>query len=92
MYVTKSLKCVEVKGTQIVDGSFPRRIRKKDSSSYSLSSAYSSTGNFSIIKSHQTLHISDVLGQLRDRPFNLKGGGVMVFCFVQNCFFGQHES
>ena len=31
---------------------------------------------------------------LRDRPFNLKGGGggVMVFCFVQNFFFGQHES
>ena len=28
---------------------------------------------------------------LRDLPFNLKGGGVMVFCFVQKCFFG-HES
>ena len=28
----------------------------------------------------------------RDRPFNLKGGGVMVFCFVQNFFFGQHKS
>jgi hypothetical protein len=26
-----------------------------------------------------------------ERPFNLKGG-VMVFCFVQNCFFGQHKS
>jgi hypothetical protein len=24
---------------------------------------------------------------LRDRPFNLKGRGVMVFCFVQNFFF-----
>ena len=24
---------------------------------------------------------------LRDRPFDLKGGGVMVFCFVQKCFF-----
>ena len=23
----------------------------------------------------------------RDRPFNLKGGGVMVFCFVQKFFF-----
>jgi hypothetical protein len=23
---------------------------------------------------------------LRDRPFNLKGRGVMVFCFVQNFF------
>jgi hypothetical protein len=30
---------------------------------------------------------------LRDRPFNLKGGGgVMVFCFVQKFFFGQHKS
>ena len=29
----------------------------------------------------------------RDRPFNLKReGGVMVFCFVQNFFFGQHKS
>jgi hypothetical protein len=28
----------------------------------------------------------------RDRPFNLEGkGGVMVFCFVQNFFFGQHQ-
>ena len=27
---------------------------------------------------------------IRDRPFNLKGG--MVFCFVQNFFFGQHKS
>ena len=24
---------------------------------------------------------------LRDRPFNLKGGGVLGFCFVQNFFF-----
>ena len=22
----------------------------------------------------------------------LEGGGVMVFCFVQNIFFGQHKS
>ena len=30
---------------------------------------------------------------IRGRPFNLKGvGGVMVFCFVQNFFFGQHKS
>ena len=29
---------------------------------------------------------------IRDRPFNLKGRGVMVFCFVQNFYFGQHES
>ena len=29
--------------------------------------------------------------EVRDRPFNLKGG-VMVFCFVQNFFFGQHKS
>ena len=28
---------------------------------------------------------------LRDRPFNIQGG-VMVFCFVQNFFFGQHKS
>ena len=28
---------------------------------------------------------------LRDQPFNLKGG-VMVFCFVQKNFFGQHKS
>jgi hypothetical protein len=28
----------------------------------------------------------------RDRPFNLKRGGVMVFCFVQKLFFGQHKS
>ena len=28
---------------------------------------------------------------IRDRPFNLKGR-VMVFCFVQNFFFGQHKS
>ena len=28
---------------------------------------------------------------VRERPFNLKGE-VMVFCFVQNFFFGQHES
>ena len=24
---------------------------------------------------------------VRDRPFNLKGGGFMVFCFVQKFFF-----
>ena len=29
-------------------------------------------------------------GDIRDGPFILKGG-VMVFCFVQNFFFGQHE-
>ena len=32
----------------------------------------------------------------RDRPFNLQGagvgGGIMVFYFVQNNFFGQHKS
>ena len=33
------------------------------------------------------------LPHVRERPFNLKGGGgVMVFCFVQNLFFGQHKS
>ena len=30
------------------------------------------------------------LRSLRERPFNLQGGG-MVFCFVQNFFFGQRE-
>jgi len=29
---------------------------------------------------------------LMDRPFNLKGGGDMVFCFVQKYLFGQHKS
>ena len=33
-----------------------------------------------------------LLAVIRDRPFYLKGGGIMVFCFVQNLFFGQHES
>ena len=28
---------------------------------------------------------------IKDRPFNLKGG-VMVFCFVQKFYFGQHKS
>ena len=28
---------------------------------------------------------------IRDGPFNFQGG-VMVFCFVQNFFSGQHES
>ena len=30
-----------------------------------------------------TLNLTNVV---RDRPFNLKGGGVMVFCFVQKFF------
>ena len=29
---------------------------------------------------------------IRDRPFNLQGEGVIVFCFVQEKKFGQHES
>ena len=29
--------------------------------------------------------INDII--LRDQPFNLQGGGVMVFCFVQKFFF-----
>ena len=42
------------------------------------------------------LYFSVVLSMLkywfRDRPFNLKrGGGVMVFCFVQNFFFGKTQ-
>jgi hypothetical protein len=28
---------------------------------------------------------------IRDRPFNMNGEG-MVFCFIQNLFFGQHKS
>ena len=36
-----------------------------DSSSHSLSSTYRYTGYFSISKSHQLLHMSDVLGQLK---------------------------
>ena len=34
------------------------------------------------------------INNLRDRPFDLKGGGggVMVFCFVQKIFFRQHKS
>ena len=34
--------------------------------------------------------LSGNLFYLRDRPFNLQGGG-MVFCFAQIFFFGQHE-
>ena len=30
--------------------------------------------------------------EVRNRPLNLKWGGVMVYCFVQNFFFGQHKS
>ena len=33
-------------------------------------------------------HLTKCWAIVRDRPFNLKGG----FCFVQNFFFGQHES
>ena len=29
---------------------------------------------------------------LTDGPFNLKRGGYMVFCFIQNYFFVQHKS
>ena len=37
---------------------------------------------------------SQRINRFRDRPFNLKGGGGgdMVFCFVQNFFFGQHKN
>ena len=28
--------------------------------------------------------------RIRDRPFNLQGGRVMVFCFVQNFFFSDN--
>jgi hypothetical protein len=49
-----------------------------------------------IFSVHATTSIKEILlgntssgpsYQLRDRPFNLKGGRVMVFCFVQNFFF-----
>ena len=33
----------------------------------------------------------DRISVIRDRPFNLQGGG-MVFCFVHNFFFEQHKS
>ena len=33
---------------------------------------------------------SKLLG-VRDRPFNLKGGGVMIFCFVQNFIRRKQE-
>ena len=43
-----------------------------------------------------TLGQTYVFVSIRDRPFNLKAGGgrggVMVFCFVQKLFFGQHKS
>ena len=32
----------------------------------------------------------DCMVYVGDRPFNLQGGG-MVFCFVQNKFFGHHH-
>ena len=54
MCVTESLQCVEVGGTEI--GRYV--LTDKVSSSHSFSSAYSSTGIFYIIKSHQILHIS----------------------------------
>jgi hypothetical protein len=51
------------------------------------------------IEQHEPLKIPGDFfpNPIRDRPFNLKGGGgggggVMVFWFVQNFFFGQHES
>ena len=46
--------------------------------------------------SHLKSNKSPGLGNIRDLPFNLKGGGGggggMVLCFVQNFFFRQHES
>jgi len=53
---------------------------------------------FVIFKLIQALMLNAMLAQypiyniLRGRPFNLKGGGFMVFCFVQNIFFRQHKS
>ena len=31
----------------------------------------------------QYLYTKDAKAVVRDRPFNLKGGGVMIFCFVR---------
>jgi hypothetical protein len=64
-----------------------------------ISSSFSSIAVFSIMLKYQgrnpplPLNFS-IAATIRDRPFNLKGGGgeVMVFCFVQNFFFGQHKS
>ena len=42
-----------------------------------------------IVKSNES---TSWLIEIRDRPFNLKGGGVMAFCFVQKLFFEQHKS
>ena len=57
------------------------------------------TDNVPLIDS-DTIHIDRKISDhdgtcvtIRDRPFNLKGGGgVMVFCFVQKKIFGQHKS
>ena len=56
---------------------------------------------FNVFKGNSTVYWHDPINikstsqdkrhLVRDRPFNLKGG-VMVFCFVQKMFFGQHKS
>jgi hypothetical protein len=43
------------------------------------------------IRVNQQVAKPSICPLLRVRPFNLKGG-VMVFCFVQNFFLGQHKS
>jgi len=61
MCVTESLKCVEVEGTEISCWVLADKV----SSSHSFSSVYSSTVNFSIIKSLQILYFLDVHWQDR---------------------------
>ena len=47
------------------------------------------SGNAEVIASKFYYRHRDLV---RDLPFNLKGGRVMVFCCVPNFFFGQHKS
>ena len=42
-------------------------------------------------KTSDLLQVTDKLYHIRDRPFDLKRR-IMVFCFVQNFFFGQQKS
>jgi hypothetical protein len=71
-----------------------RKLHLSISSTYKLWFSVSKRGG--IVQLRPTLPISFLTRDqkhdlIRDRPFNLKGG-VMVFCFVQKFFFGQHES
>jgi hypothetical protein len=44
-----------------------------------------------IVNANYVINPKLEMNTIRERPFNLKGG-VMVFCFVQKFFFGQHKS